>query len=48
MQKPPTDPADHALQFAQTWADKLASYHPASLAQAKSSAFCSKPFFVTL
>jgi hypothetical protein len=23
MEKPPTDPADHARQFAQTWADKL-------------------------
>jgi hypothetical protein len=23
MDKPPTDPADHARQFAQLWADKL-------------------------
>jgi hypothetical protein len=23
MHKPPTEPADHAQQFAQTWADKL-------------------------
>ena len=23
MEKPPIDPADHARQFAQTWADKL-------------------------